>query len=76
VDPFDEHRAFWQALVEREWMLVEPERLKVIGDGGFRVPLMQGLLGTGRLEEMRRARKDQRDQPAAIREETVPETRL
>jgi oxygen-independent coproporphyrinogen-3 oxidase len=76
VDPFDEHRAFWQALVEREWVLVEPERLKVIGDGGFRVPLMQGLLGTGRLEEMRRARKNQRDQPASVREEAVPEARL
>jgi hypothetical protein len=62
-------------LVEREWALVEPERLTLVGDGGFHVPLMQGLLAIGRLEEMRRARKGQRDQPAMAREETVLKAR-
>jgi oxygen-independent coproporphyrinogen-3 oxidase len=74
VDPLDEYRPFWQALVEREWALVEPERLKVVGDGGLHIPLMQGLLAAGRLQEMRRARKGHGDEPAA-REEAVLEAR-
>lgn len=75
VDPLEEHRAFWQALVEREWAIVKPERLALVGDGGFHVPLMQGLLAAGRLEEMRRARKGQRDRAAMAREEPAPEGR-
>jgi oxygen-independent coproporphyrinogen-3 oxidase len=63
VDALDEHRAIWQALIEREWVVA----LRVAGDGGFYVPLMQELLAAGRLEEMRRARRRQpaRDKAAA-----------
>jgi oxygen-independent coproporphyrinogen-3 oxidase len=63
VDPLDEHRPIWQALIERGWVAVEPEGLRVVGDGGFYVPLMQELLASSRLEEMRRARRDQRAGP-------------
>ncbi len=71
VDPLDEHRAIWQALVEREWVVVEPERLRVVGNGGFHVPLMHELLAAGRLEEMRRARRGQRARAEAASEEAV-----
>jgi hypothetical protein len=59
VDPLDEHWPVWQALTERKWIVAGGERLEVVGDGGFHVPMIQGLLALDRLEEMRRARKGQ-----------------
>lgn len=75
TDPFDEHWPVWQAVVERNWILVGHERLEIVGDGGFHVPLIQGLLATDRLEEMRRARRGQRTGPKDIVEEPVLEGR-
>jgi oxygen-independent coproporphyrinogen-3 oxidase len=54
VDPLEEHAPIWQALLEREWVLVHPEHLTLIGDGAFHTPLVQNLLAAGRLEAMRR----------------------
>jgi oxygen-independent coproporphyrinogen-3 oxidase len=75
LDPLDEHPSIWQALVEREWAVVEADQLRVIGDGGFHVPLMQELLAAGRLEEMRRERRGQRVGVDAAPEEAVLEAR-
>jgi oxygen-independent coproporphyrinogen-3 oxidase len=61
VDPIDEHAPIWQALCEREWAAITDERITVVGDGSFYIPIIQGLLAAGRLEEMRRARRGRRD---------------
>jgi hypothetical protein len=56
LDPIEEHAAIWQALLQREWVLVDAEHLTLIGDGVFHTPLVQGLLAVDRLEAMRRTR--------------------
>jgi oxygen-independent coproporphyrinogen-3 oxidase len=61
IDPIDEHAATWQALCEREWAAITAERVTVVGDGGFHIPMLQSLFAAGRLEEMRRARRGRRD---------------
>jgi oxygen-independent coproporphyrinogen-3 oxidase len=75
VDPLDEHWPIWQALVERKWILAGDERLEIVGDGGFHVPMIQGLLATHRLGEMRRARKGQGDGSKDTTEVSVLEGR-
>ena len=65
VDPLDEHADIWRALVEREWVVVEPGRIALVGDGVFYTPLIQGLLAVGRLDEMRRARLGRRTSRSA-----------
>lgn len=68
VDPVDEHAAIWQALREREWAAIEAERVTVIGDAGFHVPMIQSLFATGRVEEMRRSRPGRRDAQQTVLE--------
>jgi oxygen-independent coproporphyrinogen-3 oxidase len=63
VDVLDEHPAIWPALRHRGWIEIEADRLAVVGDGGFRLPMIQGLLAAGRLDEMRRARRGRRGVP-------------
>jgi oxygen-independent coproporphyrinogen-3 oxidase len=46
----------WDALAEREWVLIEPQRVLLIGDGVFYTPLIQNLLAHDRVEELRRGR--------------------
>ncbi len=46
----------WDALAEREWVLIEPRRILLIGDGVFYTPLIQNLLARDRVEDLRRAR--------------------
>jgi oxygen-independent coproporphyrinogen-3 oxidase len=65
VDPLDEHADIWRAVVEREWAVVEPGRIALVGDGVFYTPLIQGLLAVGRLDEMRRARLGRRTSRSA-----------
>lgn len=60
VDPIDEHPVIWQALSEREWVAIQADRLSLVGDGGFHVPMIQGLFAAGRVEEMRRERRGRR----------------
>lgn len=73
VDPIDEHAAIWQALCEREWAVVTDDRIAVVGDGGFHIPMIQSLLAAGRLEEMRRERRGRRDGEHAVLEPAVAE---
>jgi hypothetical protein len=55
----------WDALAERDWVRIEPERVLLFGDGVFYTPLIQNLLAHERVEELRRARVLQagRDRP-------------
>ena len=69
VDPIDEHAAIWQALCEREWAAITDERITVVGDGGFYIPMIQGLFAAGRLEEMRRARGGRPDAEQTVLEQ-------
>jgi oxygen-independent coproporphyrinogen III oxidase len=55
IDLFEEHRPIWQALAEREWARITDERISLIGDGVFYTPLIQGLLGSSRVEELKRS---------------------
>lgn len=55
LDLFEEYRPIWQALVERGWALVTDERISLIGDGVFYIPLIQSLLGATRVEELKRS---------------------
>jgi oxygen-independent coproporphyrinogen-3 oxidase len=72
VDPVEEHAPVWEALAERDWVVVEDDRLTVIGDGGFYTPLIQGLVAAERLEAMRRSRRaGQSASGAAVAAEVV-----
>jgi oxygen-independent coproporphyrinogen-3 oxidase len=64
VDPLEEHEPVWEALADRGWVVVENERLSVVGDGGFYTPLIQGLVAMDRIEAMRRTRRA--GQPARL----------
>jgi oxygen-independent coproporphyrinogen-3 oxidase len=64
VDPLEEHAPVWEALADRGWVVVENERLSVVGDGGFYTPLIQGLVAADRIEAMRRTRRA--GQPARL----------
>lgn len=46
----------WDALAEQDWLLTEPGRLVLIGDGVFYTPLIQSLLAHVRVEELRKSR--------------------
>ncbi len=55
VDLFEEYRPIWQALAEREWAQITGDRISLTGDGVFYTPLIQGLLGATRVEELKRS---------------------
>jgi oxygen-independent coproporphyrinogen-3 oxidase len=57
IDPVEEHAPVWEALADRGWVVVEDDRVSVVGDGGFYTPLIQGLVAAERLEAMRRSRR-------------------
>ena len=76
-DAVEEHRPVWDALVEREWAVVDDDLITIEGDGAFYLPLIQNALAHDRLEAMRRARRTAGaradGEPAAgPREETAP----
>lgn len=52
----EEYAEIWQALAERGWIDIAPDRLSLVGDGVFYTPLIQGLLAHERMEELRRSR--------------------
>ncbi|HEX8190443.1 MAG TPA: coproporphyrinogen-III oxidase family protein [Pyrinomonadaceae bacterium] len=53
LDVFEEFEPVWRALVERGWCSVEPETIRLHGDGVYYVPLIQNLLSQTRLEQLR-----------------------
>jgi len=55
VDVFEEYWPIWQALSEREWARITDDSITLIGDGVFYTPLIQGLLGATRVEEIKRS---------------------
>ena len=55
-DLLEEYVEIWQALLERGFITIDPDRLALVGDGVFYTPLIQGLLAHERMEELRRSR--------------------
>jgi oxygen-independent coproporphyrinogen-3 oxidase len=53
IDVFEEFEPVWRALAERGWCVVEPDAIRLHGDGVYYVPLIQNLLSQPRLEQLR-----------------------
>jgi oxygen-independent coproporphyrinogen-3 oxidase len=56
IDLLDEYAPIWQALSERGWADVTPQRVALVGDGVFYTPMIQGLLAHQRMEDIRKAK--------------------
>lgn len=63
VDLLEEFRPIWQALAEREWLEITPEKLRLAGDGVFYTPLIQTLLASSRIEELKQSQVERRLTP-------------
>ena len=57
LDVVDEHAAVWDALGDLGWVTVSDDRVTVLGDGVFYLPLVQNALGYDRLEQMRKKQR-------------------
>jgi oxygen-independent coproporphyrinogen III oxidase len=55
IDLLEEYRPVWQALAEREWAVITDDRIRLTGDGVFYTPLIQTVLGSKRVEELKRS---------------------
>jgi oxygen-independent coproporphyrinogen-3 oxidase len=55
VDMLEQYLPIWQALAEREWAAITDRSIRLIGDGVFYTPLIQTLLGSKRVEELKRS---------------------
>jgi oxygen-independent coproporphyrinogen-3 oxidase len=54
LDVVDEHRVVWTAFEDLEWVEVGKNRITLLGDGVFYLPLLQTALAHDRNEQMRR----------------------
>ncbi|MGH7279720.1 MAG: coproporphyrinogen-III oxidase family protein, partial [Candidatus Rokuibacteriota bacterium] len=57
VDLVEEYAEIWEGLSEQGWIAVTDNTLRIVGDGVFYTPLIQGLLAEERREELRKAAK-------------------
>ncbi len=55
VDLVREFQPIWQALAEREWIEMTPDKIRLVGDGVFYTPLIQTLLASSRVEELKKS---------------------
>jgi oxygen-independent coproporphyrinogen-3 oxidase len=55
LDLLEEHAPVWTVLVERGWVEIAGDTLRVVGDGVFFTPLIQTILARGRVAEIMRA---------------------
>jgi oxygen-independent coproporphyrinogen-3 oxidase len=53
VDVYDEFSTIWEALAERGFAEVTPERISLVGDGPFYTPMVQALLAEERYRVLR-----------------------
>ena len=54
LDVVDEHLMVWTAFEDLDWVEVSRDRVTLIGDGVFYLPLLQSALAHDRNEQMRR----------------------
>ena len=55
-DVVADHRTIWSVLTDLEWVKVEGQQVRILGDGAFYLPLIQNLMARDRLEGMRKER--------------------
>jgi oxygen-independent coproporphyrinogen-3 oxidase len=53
LDPLDEHEPVWAAIAERGWARITDDAIALCADGVYHTPLIQELLSTPRLRELR-----------------------
>jgi len=53
----DTHSAIWEELDSRDWLSVGDTELKFVGNGQYYIPMLQSLIASKRLAEIREARK-------------------
>ena len=53
LDPYDEFATIWDALGERGFLEITPEKIRLTGDGPFYTPMIQALLAEERYRELR-----------------------
>ena len=58
LDVVEEHTAVWEAFTDLGWVTISDDRVTVLGDGLFYLPLIQNALGYDRLEQMRHSRAE------------------
>ena len=54
LDVVEEHAAVWEAFGDLGWVRVWDDRVTVVGDGVFYLPLLQNALARDRLRQMRK----------------------
>nr|WP_112474617.1 radical SAM protein [Streptomyces sp. ST1020] len=68
LDVYDEFATVWDALAERGYARITPERITLTGDGAFYAPMISALLAEDRYRELREEaarRKKESGRPAA-----------
>jgi oxygen-independent coproporphyrinogen III oxidase len=69
-DVYEKYRPLWDVLVDRGWLQVNAEALKLVGDGIFFTPTIQSLLSRSRVQAIQAARvRSARQGTAAIRDD-------
>jgi oxygen-independent coproporphyrinogen-3 oxidase len=53
LDPLEEHALVWTAIAERGWARITQDAIALCADGVYHTPLIQELLSTPRLRELR-----------------------
>jgi len=54
LDVLEEHAAVWDAFGDLGWVRIWDDRVTVVGDGVFYLPLLQNALAHDRLRQMRK----------------------
>jgi oxygen-independent coproporphyrinogen-3 oxidase len=52
-DVLDEYRPLWCALEERGWVSITDDNIRLIGDGVYYIPMIETLMGSGRITELK-----------------------
>jgi len=67
-DVYEKYRRLWEVLVERGWLEVSPNALRLTGDGIFFTPTIQDVLSRPRVQAIQaaRVRSARREREAAV----------
>jgi oxygen-independent coproporphyrinogen-3 oxidase len=55
-DVVEEHRPIWRVLEELAWAKISDDRIALLGEGVFYLPMIQNLLSHERIDQMRKGR--------------------
>ncbi|MFG3026295.1 coproporphyrinogen-III oxidase family protein [Streptomyces sp. NPDC048254] len=74
VDVYEKFATIWDALAERGYAAITAERIRLVGDGAFYVPMISTLIAEERYRELREEaarRKKESRRPAAVTPEAA-----